>query len=170
MELMAKSTGGKYYHARNAESLIEIFENLSIDIHDDGIDEQALTRLAQKTGGQYYPAKDVGQLKLILEKVSQSIQRKSYSESFESKFQVLSGDLRRISIELVRGSGELVSNVAGGDVSGFEKFQVVGQQTGGYQVSGVVVAEMSHLIFLLFLVSLGALIVLPAWLKRPARG
>ena len=167
MKHMAESTGGKYYHAKNSESLIEIFENLSIAIHDDGIDEATLTRLAEKTGGKYYPAKDVGQLQLILEKVTQSIQRKNYEESFESLHQVRDGAARKISIKLVRGDGNLASNVVGEDILG--GFKVVGRQEGAYQVSGVVVAEMNHLIFLLFLLALGALIALPAWMKRPAK-
>src|SRR5262249_20783049 len=49
MEEIANKTGGKYYHAKNEKSLLEIFENLSIQIHDDGINEAELTALAEKT-------------------------------------------------------------------------------------------------------------------------
>src|SRR5262249_55911106 len=39
MKLMANSTGGKFFHAKNKDELIEIFEKISGDLHDDGIDE-----------------------------------------------------------------------------------------------------------------------------------
>src|SRR4029077_5400272 len=55
MQAMATQTGGKYYHAQNEKDLLEIFENLSIQLHDDGIDEATLTKLAHDTGGNYYP-------------------------------------------------------------------------------------------------------------------
>src|SRR5207237_2750696 len=43
MQEMATQTGGKYYHARNEKDLLEIFGNLSIHLHDEGIDEATLT-------------------------------------------------------------------------------------------------------------------------------
>src|SRR5207302_8482742 len=46
MQAMASETGGKYYHAKNEKALMEIFENLSIQLHYDGIDETTLTQLA----------------------------------------------------------------------------------------------------------------------------
>src|SRR5207237_5249561 len=39
MRQLASETGGTYHHARNERLLFEIFENLSIQLHDDGIDE-----------------------------------------------------------------------------------------------------------------------------------
>ena len=42
MRRLAAETGGKFYHATNETSLIEIFENLSMDLHDDGVDETSL--------------------------------------------------------------------------------------------------------------------------------
>jgi len=38
--------------------------------------------------------------------------------------------------------------------------------TGGFQVKGLVLAEMSHFVYLGLLVTLGALIALPALLRR----
>src|SRR5262249_18348735 len=67
MQLMASASGGTYHHARNEQFLFEIFENLSIQLHDDGIDEAALRRLADDTGGHYFHARDLGQLKFIYE-------------------------------------------------------------------------------------------------------
>src|SRR5262249_48951688 len=78
MDMMATTTKGKFFHAKNAKDLINIFESLSIDLHDDGIDEESLKKIAEETGGQYYPAKNVGDLKLVLEQVTQSIQQEPY--------------------------------------------------------------------------------------------
>ena len=36
---MAEETKGKYYHAGSEAALIKLFEQLSIDLHDDGIAE-----------------------------------------------------------------------------------------------------------------------------------
>ncbi|HMC63435.1 MAG TPA: VWA domain-containing protein, partial [Gemmataceae bacterium] len=33
MEQMARATGGRYYHAKNEKALLDIFENLSIELH-----------------------------------------------------------------------------------------------------------------------------------------
>src|SRR5262249_20156549 len=46
MRRMAIQTGGEYYHADSEERLIEIFENLSIKLHDDGFDRESLEYLA----------------------------------------------------------------------------------------------------------------------------
>ena len=81
---MADATGGKFFHAKSKDALIEIFENLSILLHDDGIDEAALERIARATGGPYYPAKNVTDLKFILEQVTQSIQHESHEIVFAS--------------------------------------------------------------------------------------
>lgn len=163
MEQMARSTGGRYYHAKNEKALLDIFENLSIELHDDGIDEEALKRLASETGGLYYPAKDVNQLKLILEQVSEKITQKRYAVTFKSLRQTKDATFRDVSLKLVR-RGEVVSNQAGGKVSVEE--QVVETQKGGYLVRGIVIAEMNHLVYLGFLVVIGLLIALPAMLSR----
>lgn len=155
MRKIADATGGKYYHAKNKESLLEIFENLSIKLHDDGIDEGALKQIARETGGQYYPAKNVSELKLILETVTQSIQREAYEVVFESKFPSADGTLRNVSLKLVRRG-------AGGSV------EVIGEETGSYQMSGLVVAEMNHILFLFLLLILGVLIAIPTLFRRSA--
>ena len=43
-----KTTGGKFYHANEQGQLLEIFENLSIQLHDDGIDEDALRQTIER--------------------------------------------------------------------------------------------------------------------------
>lgn len=164
MEEMATQTGGKYFHAKNEKALVEIFESLSIQLHDDGIDEVTLTKLAHQTGGQYYPAKNVQDLKFILEKVTKSIQKKEYTVTFPSLRQVKDGTARNVSLKLIRRTGELVSNEVDGKVKVGE--QVVEEKKAGYQTHGVVVAEMNHLVYLALLACIGLFIALPSLLKK----
>jgi VWFA-related protein len=152
MREMADATGGKFYHARNKDALVEIFENLSIELHDDGIDEESLTRLAKQTGGQYFPAKNVADLKLILERVTKTIQKETYEVVYASPSQRKAGDQRNVALKLVR--------------RGSEGETVVQQQISRYQTHGLLVAEMNHLVYLGLLGALGALIILPAVLHR----
>lgn len=153
MEQMANSTGGKYYHAKNKDALLEIFENLSIQLHDDGIDEDALRQISRETGGQYFPAKNVAELKLVLAKAATSIQREPYEIIFRSKYQIADGTQRNVTLKLIR-EGE-----GGTDV-------VVDERTGSYQMRGLVVAEMNYVLYLVMLVLLGGLIALPSLLRR----
>jgi VWFA-related protein len=148
MQMMATQTGGQYYHAGNEKDLLEIFENLSIKIHDDGIDEVTLGKLADSTGGSYFHARKVTELKFILEQVTQSIQKKPYAITFASLRQVADGTQRNIALKLVRSG------------------QVVTEQTGRVQTHGVVIAEMNHMVYLAFLGGLGFLLVLPSLVRR----
>jgi hypothetical protein len=146
---------------------LEIFENLSIQLHDDGIDETTLTKLAQETGGNYYPAKNVQDLQFILEKVTQSIQKKEYAVTFASARPVKDGTARNVTLKLVRPGGVVVSNQPG--VNYVPGEQVVQEQKARYQTHGVVVAEMSPVVYLLLLVIIAGLIAAPSVLKkRPA--
>jgi VWFA-related protein len=154
MQRMADETDGKYYHARNKDSLVEIFEGLSIELHDDGIDEASLTRLARETGGACYPAQDVSKLQLVLEQVSESIQRAERKIVFRSLNQRKGGELRRVALRLVHGSDEGSGELVG---------------TGGYQTHGLVIAEMHPMVYLGLLAFLLGLIIVPAALRRPAR-
>ncbi len=153
MKMMAEQTGGKFYHAKNKASLIEIFENLSIQLHDDGIDEIALKRIARETGGKYYPAKNVKDLQLIFEQVTQNIQRESHEIVFASLSQRADGKQRNVTLKLIRV-----------DAGGTEN--VVEELTGSYLRRGLVVAEMSHIVYVILLVLLGGLIALPTLLRK----
>ncbi|MEI7686327.1 MAG: VWA domain-containing protein, partial [Planctomycetota bacterium] len=169
LRMLADETGGNSYHARDEKSLIEIFEDLSIQLHDDGIDEIALTQLADQTGGQYFPVKDIGELRLILEKVTDTIQQKQYEITFPSLIQRRDGTHRLVNIKLVRRTGELVSNTAGGMVV-FGGDQVLETKASSYQTRGLVVAEMHPLVYLTFLGGIGLLLILPGYLRAsPAR-
>ena len=158
MRRLAEQTGGKFYHATNEASLIEIFENLSMDLHDDGVDEVSLRRLAGETGGQYYPVADVGKLKFALDRISDAIQHKSYEVVFPSLIQKRDGTSRMIGIKLVTRTGETATTkgmVRYGDE------QVLTAKRTDYQTRGLVVAEMHPLIYLFLLGGLGLLMILP---------
>ena len=153
MRKMADSTGGKFYHATNKDKLIEIFESLSVQLHDDGIDEDTLKKIARATKGAYYPAKNVAELKMILEKVTQSILQKKYSHVFPSLNQRADGSKRDVTLKLIQ------SGLGGDD-------KILDEKKGGIFQRGLVVAEMNHFVYLVFLLAIGALIALPGLLRR----
>jgi VWFA-related protein len=155
MKRMADETDGLYFHATDKDKLLEIFENLSIKLHDDGIDEESLTKIANDTGGQYHPAKEASKLKLVLSEVGKKLQREVREVEFASLNQRDDGSRRNVRLRLVR---------AGSTDSGSSE-SVVGNAQ--YQVHGLIVAEMNPLIYLAFLAVLGGLIALPAALRRP---
>lgn len=161
---LARETKGQYYRAFNEKALLEIFENLSIQLHDDGIDEISLKELAKQTGGQYFPVKDISELRLILEKVTETIQHKQYEVIFPSLTQKRDGTNRVINIKLVKRTGEQVSNTASGTIGD----QVLESTTSTYQTRGLVVAEMHPLVYLLLLIGIGGLLFLPNYLRPSA--
>jgi Ca-activated chloride channel family protein len=178
MKEIAKATGGRYYHAGNQKKLLEIFENLSIQLHDDGIDEDTLKILASQTGGEYYPAKDVQKLKFILGEVTKSVQETSFPIAFKSRFQAEDGTVRTISLSLVERKAGAGTDTIGNpsDPGGEEKIdlsQFVERQkteAATTQVGGVVVAEMNYGVYLVMLGLLGVLLALPPALRRMTRG
>jgi VWFA-related protein len=149
MQNMADKTGGKFYHAENEQALVQLFENLSIQLHDDGIDEKSLIQLATATKGTYSPAKNLDKLDFILQKVTKLIQATPYDVTFPSLRQVKDGLTRHITLKLVSGTG-----------------QVVAEKEGVTQVRGLVIAEMTPLVYLGLLGILGVLIALPGMLRR----
>ncbi len=151
MQRMARETSGSYHHAANEQSLYEIFEDLSIQLHDNGVDEPALQELAQKTGGKYKSAKNISELPFIYKGLAQELQT-TYTASFPSLRQDYDGTSRDIDITIWR-NGVLVSNAL----------------RGGYNVSGVVVPEMDSRVYLGLLALLGGLLLVPAALRRVAR-
>jgi hypothetical protein len=148
MRRLADETGGTYQHADSERSLFAIFENLSIQLHDDGIDEESLTQLAEQTGGRYYPARDVSELRLIYEKLAEELQS-TYTVSFPSRRSSHDGTARGIDIVIER-NGVPLSAVA----------------STYYNVYGVVVPEMDTRVYLAMLTVLGGLLALPAGLRR----
>jgi VWFA-related protein len=148
MRRMAQETGGSYHHARNQKDLIDIFEQLSIDLHDDGIDEASLQRLAWETGGAYYPARDVSKLRLIYEQLADDLQS-SYTVTFPSRRPSHDGTARGIEVVIERG-GRRLSDVASAD----------------YNVHGVVAPGMDPGVYLVLLAALGGLLLAPAGVRR----
>ncbi len=157
MERMAQETKGQFYHAENEQALIQLFEDLSIKLHDDGIDEISLGTLAAQTGGKYYPAQNVSKLDFVLQQVTKNIQRKDYQITFPSLLQVRDGTRRRVTLKLVRNTGGTADHGGG---------EVLITKEGGAQVHGLVIAEMHPLVYLILLAILSVLIALPGMLKR----
>src|SRR5207245_1009701 len=122
-----------------------------IQLHDDGIDQAALLKLADDTGGHYSHAKDLGQLKFIYEGLAEELQT-TYTVSFPSLRQDYDGTSRDINLSVWR-KGLPVSTVL--------------QE--GYNVPGVVVPEMEPGVYLVLLLALGGLLSLPTALRRLAR-
>jgi VWFA-related protein len=160
MQRIATETGGTFHHARNEKDLIQIFEEMSIALHDDGIDVKSLTKLAQDTGGKYHPARDVNRLKLILEQLSMELQKKEYVVSFDDP-RGFDAVTRRISIKLIR-TGTNPQSAASAP-------EVVQEQSADAAVRGVVVAEMNPFVYLVLLGVLVVMLIVPSTLGRMAR-
>lgn len=151
MRAMGQLTGGTYNHAESSQRLYEIFENLSILLHDDGIDEAGLRQLAEETGGKYFSAQDISRLRFIYQDLAEELQT-TYTVTFPSLQQDNDGTLRDIDIQLVR-DGVAISNVL----------------RGGYNVQGVIVPEMDGRVYLVLLSILAGLLLAPALLRRAFR-
>jgi VWFA-related protein len=152
MRRMAKETGGDYYHAGDQEKLLEVFENLSIQLHDDGIDEKSLRALAEKTGGKYTHVSKASELQFIYERLAEELQS-TYRVTFESRRQSHDGTARGIDVKVVGKDGKLLSTV--GKVDDVAR--------------GVVVPQMSAAVYLTFLALLGGLLACPGALRRMYR-
>jgi VWFA-related protein len=148
---MAKDTGGEYWHAGDQAKLLEIFENLSIQLHDDGIDEKSLGRLASETGGKYLHVKDLSSLSLIYERLADELQT-SYRVTFESRRPSHDGTARGIDVRIER-EGKVISTT--GRVDDVAR--------------GVIVPQMNYFVYLLYLAGLGVLLSLPTLWQRLGR-
>jgi VWFA-related protein len=148
MARMARETGGQFYRPRDGQALIELYEGLSIQLHDDGIDERSLKKLAEDTGGRYFPARNVEDLKLIYEQVAEELQT-TYTVTFPSWRPENDGTASRVEIVVVRG-GQRVSNVA--------------RDT--FMREGVVLAESHPGVYLALLFALVGLLALPRGLRQ----
>jgi Mg-chelatase subunit ChlD len=148
MQHFAKETGGKYFHASNEQELVTLFEELSIELHDEGIDEATLKELAEKTGGKYRPARNVSDLQFIYAELADELQT-TWTVTFPSRRSSHDGTARGIDISVAR-HGTRVSNVGSAD----------------YNVHGVVVPDLSPGVYLGFLALLGGLLGLPVGLRR----
>jgi VWFA-related protein len=148
MRRMASQTGGEYHHAQNEEKLIDIFEALSIQLHDDGFDHEALTELARRTFGKFYHARRAADLRLQYQEIAEELQT-TYTVTFKSSRPVHDGTSRGIDISVVR-NGLRVSNIISDD----------------YAVHGVVVPKMDQGVYLVLLLLLGIFIAVPVGIRR----
>ncbi len=148
MKRMAQETGGKYFHAGSEQKMFDIFENLSIDLHDDGINEKELRELAEKTGGKFFWARDAAKLPGFFRDLATELQS-TYTVTFASRRSSHDGTARGIDISIER-EGVRLSNVGSAD----------------YNVHGVVVPEMDYRIYLVLLVLLGVFLLAPAGVRH----
>jgi VWFA-related protein len=148
MERMAAETGGKYFHAGSEQRLFEIFEKLSIDLHDDGINEKELRELADRTGGKFFWARDASKLPEFFTSLATELQS-TYTVTFKSRRPDNDGTARGIDISIEHG-GVRISDVASAD----------------YNVHGVVVPEMDYRIYLVLLAVLGVFLLAPVGVRR----
>ncbi len=161
LQRMADQTGGKYYHASNKEDLMKIFENLSLKLHDDGIDEATLRELAEKTGGQYKHAENIADLKFILKDVTIGLQEMEFKPTFNSRFGIGDGRTRDLEFKLVRlGISE------GGFGDGDDSSSVIAGPKVAYFRKGLLIAQMDPFVYLALLGVLGVLMILPAMMGR----
>lgn len=148
MQDIATRTGGKFFHAESEAELARVFEDLSIDLHDDGIDQESLKRLASETGGKYYPVSDISQLGFIYQSLATELQQ-TYTATYLSPNSRRDGTASGVEITVERG-GRVLSNVA----------------ATGYNRHGLVPPEMNTLVYLGLLGILGLLLFLPSGVKR----
>ncbi|MFO0927371.1 MAG: VWA domain-containing protein [Gemmataceae bacterium] len=148
MQQMARQTGGEYYHAGSQQRLLEVFESLSIQLHDDGIDEESLAALAKKTGGRYTHVSQVAELREFYERLADELQS-TYRVTFESGRASHDGTARGIDVTIVHG-GQVVST--GGTADDVAR--------------GVIVPQMSYGVYLALLAVFGGLLLVPAGVRR----
>lgn len=148
MRQMADRTGGEFHHAANEQKLIEVFEALSIQLHDDGFDHDSLTRLAAETGGKFKHARHASELRLYYQELAEELQM-TYTVTFPSRRPSHDGTARGIDISVVR-NGIRVSPVASFD----------------YHVHGVVVPKLDAGVYLALLGVLGVFLAAPLGIRR----
>lgn len=142
LQQIAEITGGRYFGVSNPEHLQAVFEQLSIDIHDEGIDESALRDLAEKTGGRYFHATEAAQLAREFSRALQEIET-TFTITYLSPRRRQDGTPSRIEIRL----GQL-------------------QTQASYRTHGVITPAVDIRVFFTLLALLAALGVWPLWLWR----
>jgi VWFA-related protein len=143
---LADATGGRFFHVQSPDKLTDVFEELSIELHDDGIDEQALQRLAAATGGHYHHVREVDQLRTAFEQLAATVDN-THSVKFTSQRARHDGTARGIEIKL--GSLAAVQS--------------------GYATHGLLTPQSSTGLYLLGLAVLGALFLVPMLVRQAAK-
>jgi hypothetical protein len=117
-------------------------------LHDDGIDEESLTRLARETGGKYTHVKDLSQLSLLYERLAEELQS-TYKVTFVSRRASFDGTARGIDVRVVR-DGRTVSTIGRADDI----------------ARGIVVPQMNYTVYVAFLAVLLVLLAIPSGVHR----
>jgi VWFA-related protein len=143
MRRIAQATGGQYFHIEDAAKLTEVFEQLSINLHDDGIDETSLRQLAEQTGGEYYHVEEADKLRLKFEEVAHRLEN-SYTVTYKSIRQDHDGTRRGILIDFV-GQAQTETQ---------------------YVVHGLIMPQSEPRLYLGLLAALGMLLLVPAFFLR----
>jgi VWFA-related protein len=150
MQTVAGRCRGEYYGIEDPRQLVEVFEQLSIRLHDEGIDETSLRRLAAETGGEYYHVREADRLTAVFERVANQLEN-TYSVTYRSQRDLHDGTARGIEIRF-------------GDLA-------VGET--GYVTHGLLAATGDgstrpplEPVYLTLLIILGLLLALPALLRR----
>lgn len=99
LQALAEETGAQFFHIESSDRLTDVFEELSIALHDDDIDEQALQRLAASTGGQYHHVREIDQLQAAFATLAATVDN-THSVKFQSKRARPDGTARGIEIKL----------------------------------------------------------------------
>jgi VWFA-related protein len=146
MRKIAQETGGEYFPVPDTQRLTDVFENLSITLHDDGVDETSLRKLAEETGGEYYLVRDADRLAGVFERVASQLES-TYEKTFISKRARHDGTARRIEILF----GDMASSVA------------------AYTTHGLITPKTDHLLYLGLLGSLCLLVLVPTLFRRRPR-
>jgi len=144
MQSLAEATGGKFYHIESPARLTEVFEELSVDLHDDGIDEEALQRLAAATGGQYYHVREADKLQAAFAHVAATVEN-THSVKFRSRRDRHDGTARGIEIRL-------------GSLTALQS---------GYATHGLLTPQGNTPLYVAGLVILLGLLLAPALLRAP---
>ncbi|MCS7016645.1 MAG: VWA domain-containing protein [Gemmatales bacterium] len=139
---IAQLTGGQYYGVSDPAHLQAVFEQLSIDIHDEGIDEASLRELAEKTGGRYFHAAEAGELARQFGQALQDIET-TFTITYLSPRTRQDGTPSRIEIRL----GTL-------------------QAQASYRTHGVITPAVDLRVFFLLLAVLVALGIVPIMVRR----
>lgn len=142
LQALAEATEGKFYHIESGDRLTDIFEELSIDLHDDGIDEQALQKLAASTGGMYHHVREIDKLQAAFAQLAATVEN-THHVKFTSRRARHDGTARGIEIRL-------------GNVAPLQA---------GYATHGLLTPQSSSGLFLLGLLGLLALLSLPQWVS-----
>ncbi len=135
-----------YLWVRDSKDLTEHFEKLSVKLHDDGIDQDSLKKLARETDGKYYHVRSASGLAQEFERVVEQLES-TYSVTFRSQRALHDSTKRRVRIAF----GSFTESEA------------------AYAVRGMIAPAADQGIYLILLALLGCLLAVPSLVRRFTR-